>query len=338
MASNEARMRAWQILSVRGPAADGDVVNDLRGLLIDCEDVYPGIDLWLDHKALPGVHDGSRCGFVVYEGRKPIAAALVKLVEDLKLCSLRVLPSHQDQGVGTALFYSAARVVVEVGERFHFTAPERLVTQRAAFFEALGFESIEKTSLRYRPGESEWLYAARAADVLTRTKSRASPGLFGAHFSSDVVLLSLYPRHAHAILRGTKTVELRKGFCTAQAGATIFLYASAPEQRVLGTATVRSVRRLTLDRLVEDVLARAGCTELELREYAGPHEALDAIEVENVREFERPLDRREAERRLGVALPAPQTPRRLAPSDPWFMALTAFLEDEGGSGPETSRW
>lgn len=53
-----------------------------------------------------------------------------------------------------------------------------------------------------------------------------------------VVLLSLRPRFAEAILAGHKTAELRRVAPTLQPGGRIVLYASGPVRAVVGTARV----------------------------------------------------------------------------------------------------
>lgn len=59
------------------------------------------------------------------------------------------------------------------------------------------------------------------------------------------LLLSLRPRFAHAILSGSKTVELRRRPINAAPGTTVILYASSPERAVVGTARLQEIRTST---------------------------------------------------------------------------------------------
>lgn len=56
-----------------------------------------------------------------------------------------------------------------------------------------------------------------------------------------VLLLSLRPRFADAILAGTKTVELRRRAINAQSGTRVILYSTAPTMAIVGTAYLRRV-------------------------------------------------------------------------------------------------
>ena len=54
-----------------------------------------------------------------------------------------------------------------------------------------------------------------------------------------VLLISIRPRFARAILAGTKTIELRRRPVNAEPGTRIILYASTPDRAVVGTATLQ---------------------------------------------------------------------------------------------------
>ena len=56
-----------------------------------------------------------------------------------------------------------------------------------------------------------------------------------------VLLLSLRPRFANAILDGTKTVELRRRPINALPGTRVILYSTAPVMAIVGTAYLRKV-------------------------------------------------------------------------------------------------
>lgn len=56
------------------------------------------------------------------------------------------------------------------------------------------------------------------------------------------LLLSVQPRHASAILAGTKTVELRRRAPRDVDGATVVLYASGAVRAVVGTVQVTEIQ------------------------------------------------------------------------------------------------
>ncbi len=55
---------------------------------------------------------------------------------------------------------------------------------------------------------------------------------------SRALLVSLRPRYARMLLDGTKTVELRRTIPKVLPGTLVVLYASSPDCRLVGTATV----------------------------------------------------------------------------------------------------
>ena len=65
------------------------------------------------------------------------------------------------------------------------------------------------------------------------------------------LVLSIQPRHARNILRGTKTVEFRRRFpdTDRMTGATIWMYSTSPVRAVVGLATVERVMRMPLRQL-----------------------------------------------------------------------------------------
>ncbi|MET7706083.1 hypothetical protein [Micromonospora sp. NPDC005413] len=56
-----------------------------------------------------------------------------------------------------------------------------------------------------------------------------------------VLLLSLRPRFAEAILSGAKTIELRRRPINAKPGTKVILYSSAPVMAIVGTARLNQV-------------------------------------------------------------------------------------------------
>lgn len=54
-------------------------------------------------------------------------------------------------------------------------------------------------------------------------------------------LISIHPQYVRAILAGLKTVECRKSAIGLAPGDLLYLYATAPEKAILGTARVTSL-------------------------------------------------------------------------------------------------
>lgn len=80
-------------------------------------------------------------------------------------------------------------------------------------------------------------------------------------------MLSIRPRFAEAILRGDKTVELRRTRMHARAGTLVVLYSSSPTRSVLGTAVLGEIIEAHPTELWPRVRNDAGVTQLEFDQY-----------------------------------------------------------------------
>jgi predicted transcriptional regulator len=80
-------------------------------------------------------------------------------------------------------------------------------------------------------------------------------------------MLSIRPRFAEAILRGDKTVELRRTRIHAHAGTLVVLYSSSPTRSVLGTAVLDEIIEAQPTELWPRVKDDAGVTQIEFDQY-----------------------------------------------------------------------
>ena len=92
------------VVTIRGLLKSSLVNNDFEEIIYECDDLYPGIDLWYKKRVLPGFVDGSRLGHIVYDSGNPVAGAITKLSYHSKICSLRVRHEARGKGIGSALF------------------------------------------------------------------------------------------------------------------------------------------------------------------------------------------------------------------------------------------
>jgi predicted transcriptional regulator len=97
------------------------------------------------------------------------------------------------------------------------------------------------------------------------------------------VLMSLRPRYADAILTGEKTVELRRRRPSFPPGTSILIYASSPDQRVLGTFIAGEVLEAPPDVLWPTIRDRAGVSRDEFDSYFTDCHLAYAIEVSDPR-------------------------------------------------------
>jgi predicted transcriptional regulator len=65
----------------------------------------------------------------------------------------------------------------------------------------------------------------------------------GTVTARNEAIISIHPRHAHAILDGKKTIELRRRIPLLPVGTKLWIYATRPLGAVIGTAIINQVVR-----------------------------------------------------------------------------------------------
>jgi predicted transcriptional regulator len=106
--------------------------------------------------------------------------------------------------------------------------------------------------------------------------------------SGGIALLSIHPRFASAILKGTKSVEFRKRFFSRRVGYVV-LYATAPIKKIVGCFAIASIERAMPEVIWDRHGANGGITREEFRNYYGDSTMAVAIAVRRAVPFEDPL-------------------------------------------------
>ncbi len=104
-----------------------------------------------------------------------------------------------------------------------------------------------------------------------------------------IVLMSIHPEYAEALLDGTKTVELRKS-PVADDISHIVIYATAPVQRVLGWVETAQVELGSPSAIWKKHKSRTGIRERAFRTYYRGHPRAVAIHVESPQRLRSPLE------------------------------------------------
>lgn len=125
------------------------------------------------------------------------------------------------------------------------------------------------------------------------------------HFrpSRDVVL-SIKPRYTSLILKGRKTVELRRRFPAQMPSGTLaFLYSTTPEQAVVGTALIKGVHKKPV-KTIWTKFGKSACIDKGDFEayFAGLQEGF-VLQFENVRSFRRAVGLKELRDRFSFEPP-----------------------------------
>ena len=102
-----------------------------------------------------------------------------------------------------------------------------------------------------------------------------------------MIVLSLKPRFAEAILAGTKTVELRRTTPKIEVPTRALLYATTPVRALLGTCVVTSVTSAPLSDLWREFGSRANLPYHEFKHYFEGVEVGAALALAQQRPFTR---------------------------------------------------
>lgn len=88
-------------------------------------------------------------------------------------------------------------------------------------------------------------------------------------------IISIYPAHAHAILEGTKTIELRRRIPALSSGMRLWIYATRPTAAVVGVVTIEDVARARPATIWKQHRQGAGLDHASFKAYfAGTQEAV----------------------------------------------------------------
>lgn len=107
------------------------------------------------------------------------------------------------------------------------------------------------------------------------------------------ILISIKPKYISQILKGNKTIELRKKVGRFfMPNAEIYLYSSSPVKALVAKARIKDVEKVTLKDLNErkaDILKAACISEDDFDVYYNGCDSSYLIYLEGVVLFERPL-------------------------------------------------
>lgn len=104
------------------------------------------------------------------------------------------------------------------------------------------------------------------------------------------VLLSIKPKYVRAILNGTKLYEFRKQIFRDRSRETVFIYSSSPEKKIVARFNVGEIVEGHPDFLWEEFWNVSGIEEDEFFEYFSGKENGFAIRIDDLEEFDEPVD------------------------------------------------
>lgn len=120
---------------------------------------------------------------------------------------------------------------------------------------------------------------------------------------SRVLLLSVRPRFARALLDGTKTVEVRRRFPDVPSGTKVVLYSSSPERAVLGTMRVRALGRMAAEDIWRNYRDEIFIEWDELSDYLNGADRSSILELESPVTWPHPVPLNSMRRMIGLEPP-----------------------------------
>jgi predicted transcriptional regulator len=274
-----------------------DKLTAFTSLVLESEPMYPGIASWLRGKVLPqlgmgGDRAAERIAFVGFEGDEPVVSAVLKRGRSAKFCHLRIRDDFQDRHLGE-IFFALMALEARRCSEIRFTLPESLWASRSGFFEGFGFSTVDLAPTQYRHGHDELRCSAPSNVVLQRVfaklpKLNAAFSVAGRGLYPRL-LMSVHPSHAHQILSGLKTVEVRKRFSARWEGATVALYATRPDRSLLGEARIERVVTGPPSALWSEFGAGIGASREQYMDYVGNAQEVVAIVLTQPSPFVSPI-------------------------------------------------
>lgn len=255
--------------------------SDLKQLVERCEDLYPGIGRWFRSKVASGLQDKKRTAYLIYRQDKPVGAVILKLGLDAKICSFRILPEAERQGLGKLLMALIARDLRVESKYVHFTIPHHIWEEKFAFFSKYGFVHAMPSNQQYRLFDEEFFcrgnFSTMWAEVINSLPTLLKDITINGFCSRYNLIMSMRPAYAAALLRGRKTVEIRRRFATKWTGATALVYSSHPESSFVGSFRISNVVEGSPDEIWRSFGPEIGCSHEEFRAYAKGTDRVYAI-------------------------------------------------------------
>lgn len=107
------------------------------------------------------------------------------------------------------------------------------------------------------------------------------------------VLLSIKPKYVKSILEGEKRYEFRKAIFKNRSVDRVFIYSSAPVQRIVALFEISTILEDHPDDLWDKVHDYAGIDDTEFFSYFAGRSRGYAIGINNLQEFDEPINPKE---------------------------------------------
>ena len=285
--------------------------SDLKALIEQCNDLYPGIEAWYKKKVLTGLKDKERTAYLIYSDEKPVGATVLKLGDDAKICSFRILPDAERMGYGKLLMALLARDLRSCGDTFHFTIPENIWADRSDFFQGYGMGCLGPSKGQYRLFDPEFYGQGtrrelwrRVVETLPDLMKKVTVNGFKSRFD---LVMSIHPALAKAIMKGEKRVEIRRKFSEKWIGSHTLVYSTSPENSFIGSFRIANVVEGKPEEIWQTFGDEIGCSKENYMDYSRGTDNVYAIVVSDTSEFKAPMLRTGLSHMVETDIRAPQS-------------------------------
>jgi predicted transcriptional regulator/predicted GNAT family acetyltransferase len=321
-------MKDIQLARINARDAKGfsDHLKNLRNIVCQKEDTYPGIDKWFDKQVVSGLSQSGRVAYVGYVDGVPAAAAIVKLGNETKLCHINVRPDLRGTGVGEILLSLVALEAKSNAKSIHVTFPESLWSSKRGFFESFGFGEVQKARRQYRLFDEELSsrtsFSTIWSAVLSKLPKLAQKFSLGGSQMSGGVLFSVRPEFGNSIMNGTKTIEVRRRFSKAWKGARAVFYANEPAAALLGQADIVAVHQGSPEKIWKRYSSHIRCPREYFYDYVRGCDEVFAVELGNPSPLMEPVYNSVLARYTSRPLHPPQSYVALTDQQGWSEAVS----------------
>lgn len=107
---------------------------------------------------------------------------------------------------------------------------------------------------------------------------------------TEVVLLSIKPDWAEAILNNEKKWEYRKKLPKFSTPYTVLLYATSPKQKIVGEIVVDKIIRDTVETVINMTIEDTPHNSSQIREYFGDRIDAYAMRIKETTKYDKPVE------------------------------------------------
>lgn len=304
-----------------------DHLINFKSLVLENEEMYPGINNWLNDKVLPGLKSKERIAFVGYQDEIPVVSAVVKRSNHSKFCHLKIGENFQNMYLGEIFFALMALEIRHCAKEIHFTLPESLWESKKEFFKSFGFNEFAKAGTQYRLFDAELRCSALFSEVW-KAVLRKLPKLMNhysiSEYSMNELILAIKPKFLEKILTGEKKVEIRRKFAKKWIGHKISLYASTPIRALVGEALIKNVVKGNPESIWRNLNFEIGCTKEDFDNYTAGADQVYAIILSEVRPYRENLPISQISHLVNKdkELKPPQSYLAIENNKPWSEAIS----------------